>query len=327
MESLRLDPWCRILLRRNHGNCAAAARSIRIVRSSGPHCDRHHSLSFVLSCPGSIPTTTTVWIDNGSPDPPPSLPEPYEIPVALAWGGAIAVLVLTVTALIPPGRFEAALVAYRLRHLATGPGTLAAHYERLLRQTSGNPSSVQSSEAARKIIASAQSNDVRIDTAVLKETAAKFLEVADKNPDAWGAAAEFLAYQSFLNRDRAPLLARTTDCSSEYQSNILLDFAGISGPDLQNFRPTPSRPLTKIECVRGANLPTEKTARLELLGAIYNYPGIPKDQQGRPPGENKEIAFYRISVGWNVALVLDNTRLKNVVVENTVVEYRGGPSF
>ena len=249
---------------------------------------------------------------------------PYRVSARLAWTGIVGAITLITTASIPASRFEAYILEARLRHVAHETSG-AAPYEEMLKKVSSAPTRLESSQGAKKVIATAQSHNVRINPSVLTQTAVRFLDAADKNPEAWGVTTELLAYRSFLNRDTEPALRESADCTSEYQSVTLLDVSVLNGTEIRNFKPNPARPLVKVECVRGENLPTERTARLELLGVLYNYPGIPKEQQLQPPKENREIAFFRISVGWNVALVLGNTYMKNVVIENTTVEYAGGP--
>jgi hypothetical protein len=207
------------------------------------------------------------------------------------------------------------------------PRIEAGIVQRKLQQVSDNPTNPRNAEKAKKILIDARTTGLKIQDHVVRDTGIKFIETAgNNNPDAWGAAMQFLAYRSFLNENAAPLLKRTYDCSAGYRSTLLLDFAVLSASDLRNYKPTPARPEVTVECVRGKNLSPERTARLELLGVIYNFPGIPKEQQLPPPGPNTEIAFYRVSVGWGVALNLSNMYMKNVIIENTTVEYDGeGP--
>src|SRR6202035_278436 len=73
-----------------------------------------------------------------------------------------------------------------------------------LKQVSSNPIDPQNIAEAKTVLAKAISEKVEIEKTVIQESGAKFIEVSQKSPAAWGAALAFLNYKSFLNTAVAP---------------------------------------------------------------------------------------------------------------------------
>lgn len=72
--------------------------------------------------------------------------------------------------------------------------------ERVLDRVAANPTNPKNIEEARKVLTSATASQVRIAPATLEVSGKKFVQASNENPEAWGAAVDFLNLKSVMNR-------------------------------------------------------------------------------------------------------------------------------
>jgi hypothetical protein len=202
------------------------------------------------------------------------------------------------------------------------PRTEAQAFERNLYEAASDPGSQRNNQNARLALVDAKAARVTISSKVLVSAGNRFFAASGNDPEVWGTTMEFLAYRSYLNQADAPTLHRTYDCQAAYEGVLVLDFRHPAAKSLPF--------VSKIECVKGENLAPDKTARLEMMDVDYEYksaPHVPESQRVHPPEPNTEIQFYRVSVGPGIVLSLGHMHMKNVIVEDTTVSYRGDDSL
>jgi hypothetical protein len=165
-----------------------------------------------------------------------------------------------------------------------------------VKQVGSNPTNPENIAEAKNILKVAASNNTKIDPGIVKDVGTQFVEAAQKDPAAWGAALAFLNYRTFINTRPSlpgtPFLVTPEELRSyDIPDNILnheeaqVSHAGVA--------------------------PQPNAAQLHAL----NAPDLnAKFQLGN--------AFLIIGTA---RLLLDNIYMKNIIVENSHVIYRGGP--
>jgi len=109
-----------------------------------------------------------------------------------------------------------------------------------LKQVSGSPTDPKSIKEAKALIQSARSNQLRLNKDAVTDAGERFVEVGNKNPDAWDAALEFLKYRTYLNSvtvNLGPQVAITKEISTNFQvpyknvpEGMNLTTIGLSNP-------------------------------------------------------------------------------------------------
>jgi hypothetical protein len=168
-----------------------------------------------------------------------------------------------------------------------------------LQQSALAPTDPQSIQNAQSVLTTAKNKNSKIDVNIIKTTGTKFIESAQRNPEVWPVAEQYLSYSSFLNTDLAPPLTPSTG-TSKYRSAV-------------TFIPNPNQPehhLAYQVQFAGGYAKGDKSARLERLD--------------NPQPEGSEFAFF-IVVGVGDTIVLDGEYMRNVIIRNANVAYDGGP--
>jgi hypothetical protein len=171
-----------------------------------------------------------------------------------------------------------------------------------LKNAASDPTSRSNIKEATDALASAKQSKLPLDLDLFKETASKFISAAAKQPNAWGAVQQYLAYRSFINTDLEPppaKLALTTKTSS-YRETVTI----LPDPQHPEFHP-----VFQLLYVGGPAAPGE-SARLERLD--------------NPQPVDSGLKFFLIDGGHD-AIVLDGEYMKNVIIRNADVKYDGGP--
>ena len=169
-----------------------------------------------------------------------------------------------------------------------------------LKQIASNPADPDNIKAAKALLAVAQTEKFKIASSVIETAGKRFLQVAQKDPQAWPAAQDFLGYRSFLNADFVPNLGQLTPATgnSKYSPDI----------SITHIFSTPARMMIWFA---GGYATSDKSARLEKLSA--------------PHREGSEFTYFVLEGGPNATIGLDGFYLKNVIVRNSSVSYDGGP--
>jgi hypothetical protein len=174
-----------------------------------------------------------------------------------------------------------------------------------LQQNAADPNNPQRIADVQQVLKSARKNKVVIPLDVVESAGKKFMDVSQSNPDAWSAALSFVDYRSFLNSGSLPpLSAGIRRHSKDDNYELLLNLSNDYG--------RPKDPLGISDQFLVGSATPEEAARIEFM------PNPPKTSSG---------AKF-IVLDWHrsdVALILDMTYLKNIVIRNATVRYGGGP--
>ncbi len=171
-----------------------------------------------------------------------------------------------------------------------------------LKSAASDPTSRSNIKEATEALASAKQNKLPLDPGLFKETGSKFISAAAKQPEAWRAVQQYLAYRSFLNTDlklESAKLEVTTKTSTYRETVTVL-------PDPQHPELHPVFQLLYV----GGHAAPEESARLERLDS--------------PQPVESGLKFFLIDGGHDT-IVLDGEYMKNVIIRNADVKYDGGP--
>ena len=196
--------------------------------------------------------------------------------------------------------------------LDTSNRVRAASYENQLMALSQKPFDPKSIEQVKRVLSQAVENGVQLDPVLLQNTSEKFIEASYKHPDAWSAIPHYLDYRSYLNANYAPLLKDPFTCEEgNDESMLLMDYTAMPQEEWARIKAEPNKQHVVIECSGGDYIPPEKTARLEW-GRMT---------PPRPP--NTKIALYRVRENFAIPILIDGMNMKNVVFENSTLEFQG----
>lgn len=178
------------------------------------------------------------------------------------------------------------------------PRAEAREVEHKLQQASDDPLDPESARVAQKTLASARKGFLRIDSRIVRDTGAKFIQSAEPNSGAWSAVQEYLGYRSFLNADYAPALTPATG-TSKYRSSVNIT---ALPPNFEHGR-------AFSVFFAGGYASGDKSARLESLS--------------NPQPEGSEFAYFIVD-GGAAAIGLDDAYMRNVIIRNSDISYAGG---
>jgi hypothetical protein len=150
-----------------------------------------------------------------------------------------------------------------------------------------------------RILDEARDGDVVVSPSVLRRSGYKFIRASENHPDAWAAAKATLDYRSFLNEQLN--LAPKVEGATEPPPGLPYMF-GL------NLKQGPGTWLARIKVLGSA--PPNDSARMEMLSKL------------QPRGTGAKIIVIE---GRESTIALDDTYLKDVVVQDAKVEYDGGP--
>jgi hypothetical protein len=190
------------------------------------------------------------------------------------------------------GVFVAFILSLRL------PRAEAREVERRLQQAAENPLDPGSAIIAQKTLSAARKGFLKIDSRIVRDTGAKFIQTAGPNSGAWSAVQEYLSYRSFLNADFVPALTPATG-TSKYRSSVNIT---ALQPDFEH------RPAFQV-LFAGGYASGDKSARLETLS--------------NPQPGGSEFAYF-IVYGGAATIGLDDAYMRNVIIRNSDISYAGG---
>jgi hypothetical protein len=178
------------------------------------------------------------------------------------------------------------------------PRAEAREVEHKLQQASDNPLDPESAGVAQKTLAAARRGFLKIDSRIVRDTGAKFVQTAEPNSGAWSAVQEYLGYRSFLNADFVPALTPATG-TSKYRSSVKIT---ALQPNFEH------RPAFEVFFAGGyAN--GDESARLESLS--------------NPQPDGSEFAYFIVD-GGAATIGLDDAYMRNVIIRNSNISYAGG---
>ncbi|MGA2426660.1 MAG: hypothetical protein ABSG07_21885 [Terriglobales bacterium] len=159
----------------------------------------------------------------------------------------------------------------------------------------------------RHLATIAKTESIAVSPKAVEKVGKKLIEAG--SADAWGVALNFAAYKSFLNADFMPAVTNPRPLPAN---------CGPFMPgDIHILRPTheSSKEAWDSQTISGVGrtVGSDEAARMEALG--------------RPFNENdcgSKFIIFRMPRSDN-ALLLDGLYLKNVIIQDTRVSYRGGP--
>jgi hypothetical protein len=166
--------------------------------------------------------------------------------------------------------------------------------ERILERVSANPANPQNSQEAVTLLTRAQAAQVRISPAVLEKTGKQFVNAAQESPEAWEASLEFLKYKTYTNSFTAGFLVNMPP--------------NVSGGTTYVFDALTNLPPPKFSSLGG--VPKE-------LAAQFMHIGEDPDK-----GKKWGVSLLKVEGG---GLILDGMQLRNVLIYNALIVYRGGP--
>jgi len=171
-----------------------------------------------------------------------------------------------------------------------------------LQQSAADPTSPQHIADVTRVLNIARAKRLIIPVDVISSTGTKFVEAAEKTPEAWPAAQEYLDYRSFLNAAFIPSVGQLTPSTgkSKYREVVTI----IPNPEHPEWH------KGFQVSYAGGYAPSDKSARLETLT--------------NPQPEGSEFAFYVLDGGLDT-IVLDGEYMRHVIIRNADVQYGGGP--
>jgi hypothetical protein len=212
---------------------------------------------------------------------------------------ALGIFIAAGVALLVAGGRELYLLNGRVSGMDSDVRYLRSSIDALhLKQSAASPTDPSSIEAAKSVLITAQSQNIKIDQNIIKTTGIKFIEAAAKNPHVWPVAEQYLSYRSFLNADSLPPVTPATG-TSKYRSQVTM----LINPE------HPEMHLAYQVQFAGGYAQGDKAARLERLD--------------NPQPEGSEFGFF-IIVGVANTIVLDGEYMKNVIIRHADVAYDGG---
>jgi hypothetical protein len=178
------------------------------------------------------------------------------------------------------------------------PRAEAREVEHKHQHASDNPLDPESARVAQNTLAAARRGFLKIDSRIVRDTGAKFIQTAEQNSGAWSAVQEYLGYRSFLNADFVPALTPATG-TSKYRSSVKIT---ALQPNFEH------RPAFQV-FFAGGYASGDKSARLESLS--------------NPQPEGSEFAYFIVD-GGAATIGLDDAYMRNVIIRNSDISYAGG---
>jgi hypothetical protein len=194
----------------------------------------------------------------------------------------------------------------RLKAIESFLHDLDSHFKAIrLMQLSDSPRNPQSIASTKEIIKQAIEGKVPISADAIEVAGTPFIEAAD-DPAAWNTALSFLTYRSVLNVSLAPspvdLQPVPADCTVSGKSFLLTP---------------PSETIDEMN----------KSQRIALFGSTASDEDAARMEEIAHPAKKGcgiKFILYEMLRPDN-ELLIDGLRLKNVIIRNTRVAYRGGP--
>ena len=157
---------------------------------------------------------------------------------------------------------------------------------------------------AARLLDSAKANKISIDSNIVAASGKKFLEASASDQNLVPVAEKFLDYRSVLNAKLIPDLAITRPVVVGYRSRFLI--LAPSGETNEETASTYSARLVGIA-------PPQSAARMELL------------DKPEASSSGAQFIVYELFRPDN-ELSLDGAYLRNVIIKNSTVVYKGGPT-
>jgi hypothetical protein len=159
------------------------------------------------------------------------------------------------------------------------------------------PDDPQSIKQVEKVVQTALQQGKRIDPAIVSQAGNKFVDATTKTPEAWNGAVALLNYRSFLNVGTAPQLQRISpDEVKGFDFNYTY-YAMKGSPLGESF----------------------------WIG-LSRVPDLPEMHPLTEPNENTRATVGPSFVVYkNVRLLLDNMFMKNIIIQDSRIVYRGLP--
>ena len=166
----------------------------------------------------------------------------------------------------------------------------------IIKNASSRPEDSQSSTQVEKVVTRAMKQGQRIDPNVIAEAGFKFVGAASTAPEAWKVAVALLNYKSFLN---------TADTSSPSLT-----------PNNETFN-------TQYSFFYSDSDPSAR-GQARWLGTS-RPPDVPEAHPLDRPDENAGLTIGpRLLLVENARLLLDGMFIKNVIIRDSHVRYKGG---
>lgn len=165
------------------------------------------------------------------------------------------------------------------------------------------PSKPENVTNVANTLQAAKNEKVKINLDVVQTAGSQFIAAAQENEAAWKAAISFVDYRSFLNEDYQPSLGPLHPSNNPHYSFTITvkSRPGATGPAI----------LYRGQILASGVASPENSALYQPLDSIQTPSGF---------------AFLLVrSTGPDDVLVLDDHRIKNVVIADSTVEYDGGP--
>lgn len=182
-----------------------------------------------------------------------------------------------------------------------------------LQQAAANPTDKNSAAEAKRAIDAARATSAKIPSGVIEQAGRKFVNASSQNPPAWDTALTLVNYRSFLSADVQPPLGQTSTPPSNSNYKVSLNLDTPQGTSIQGFLlPKEDKRQTLGVFNAGGPASPEDSARLEDLRT--------------PQTSSTGTKFFLVDGGdHQLRIVLDGDYMKNVVIRNAIVLYRGGP--
>ena len=230
------------------------------------------------------------------------------------WLGIVAGMVAIGAALFGGIRYivssEVSALRDDVKRLEALPDKIASLGERVARlegqlnikTAAAAPTSKEAADDAKKTLENAKSANLKFDVNVIRDAGDQFLSAGQKDPIAWDAALAFVEYRSWLNLSVSPVSGKAQGKNTNYRYQLNL----IPNPDVHaQTTPVVAARVTEIF----GPVAAEDSARIESLD--------------KPQVEGSGVR-YLVVQGITDIIVLDGEYLKNAVIRDSVVEYRGG---
>lgn len=164
---------------------------------------------------------------------------------------------------------------------------------------------------AAHVFERARTASVRLDKTLVRNASQRLISAADQ-PAAWNAVLHLADYRTVLNADAIPHLPNVRD-SGAFNPGVFIVMLGA--PELLESGPGIPLQLRSVpaEIWLAGNAPPETAAKTEPLDNPY------------PVSSDAQFIIF----DWkrpDVALLLDDMYLKNVIVRNARINYSGGPA-
>lgn len=163
----------------------------------------------------------------------------------------------------------------------------------VLKHAALNSDNPRSAKQVEEVVQRSMKQGERIDPKIVSETGLRFVEAANKAPDAWRATGALLDYSSFLNVSRP-----NPQPITPFQRNVA-HFTWF----------TAEQPWGKTYALGDSTAPNAAEVH-------------PLDKPDENTGLYHRPMFFLIT---EARLKLDGMFMKNVIIENSQVDYYGGP--